>query len=310
MRTRPAAWALVAALVLGRPHPLAAAQDIHPLPPAPAGPIPPALFAEAVNRAMADFPGEYSIALEDLLTGQRWLHNADRLYHPASTVKVPVALYALEQYRAGKLDWQDVIPYTEADREPPLIGAFETAEFGDTFAIGDLVRWSLAYSDTAAVNMLGRRLGWGNIERWTESIGGRLTHENRLPRASALSVLHWWRHLHVLSYTDPERASLVVRPLMEATYRGRITAGLPDGVPHLHKYGTYENSYHDSGIVYAARPYILVVLTEGAPLQEADAAIARLSAEIYRVMTAPQLLFPAKLWTVEALATHVGPAER
>ena len=62
---------------------------------------------------MAGFSGEYSVALEDLSTGQRWLYNADRLYHPASTLKVAVALYALEQYRTGTIGWQDLVEYTE-----------------------------------------------------------------------------------------------------------------------------------------------------------------------------------------------------
>ena len=127
----------------------------------------------------------------------------------------------------------------------------------------------------------------GSIELWTETIGGRLRHENRLPLASARSVLAWWRHLHRLSLEAPEQATRVVRPLMEAPYRDRITAGLPEGVPHLHKFGSYKGNYHDSGIIYTTRPYILVVLTAGAPLEEADAAIARVYAEIYRVMAAP-----------------------
>lgn len=263
-------------------------------------------IAEAVAQAMAGFPGEYSIALEDLSTGWRWLYNADRLYHPASTVKVPVALYALEQYRAGRIDWQDPIEYTEDDVEPPVAAPFKDAEFGDPFPVEDLVNQSLKYSDNISGNMLGRRLGWGNIEIWTASIGGRLTHENRLPRASALSVLQWWHHLHRLAQEDPENAELLLGPLREATYRGRITAGLPAGVPHLHKYGTYDGNYHDSGIVYADPPYILVVLTEGAPVAEADAAIARLSAAVYQTLTAPEWMPPARFPVVEVLLHQVG----
>lgn len=104
-------------------------------------------------------------------------------------------------------------------------------------------------------------------------------------------------------------ADLIVGPLREVTYRGRITAGLPQGVPHLHKYGSYDGNYHDSGIVYTTRPYVLVVLTAGAPVEEADAAIARVSAEIYRVMAGPPSISPAVLRSIEALASYAGPAE-
>lgn len=309
MRTRTLVWALLTMLALVTlPAPAAAQAMVYP-PAIAAGPVPYERIAEAVNRAMADFPGEYSIALEDLSTGQLWLHNADRLYHPASTLKLPVALYALEQYRAGNIGWQDLIEYTPADYETPGAGAFETAEFGELYPIEDLVNRSLIYSNNVAVNMLGRHFGWGNIELWTETIGGSLVHENRLPRASAVTVLHWWKHLHRLSQEDPDMADLIVGPLREVTYRGRITAGLPQGVPHLHKYGSYDGNYHDSGIVYTTRPYVLVVLTGGAPVEEADAAIARVSAEIYRVMAGPPSISPAVLRSIEALASYAGPAE-
>ncbi|MEW8978519.1 MAG: serine hydrolase [Symbiobacterium sp.] len=263
-------------------------------------------LAEAVTQAMADFPGEYSVAVEDLTTGAQWLLNADRRYHPASTLKLPVALYALEQYRAGEIGWEDLIEYTERDVEPP-VGPFETAAFGNRFPVGDLVGWSLSNSNNIAVNMLGRHLGWGNIELWTASIGGRLTHEERLPRASALDVLHWWGHLHRLAQEDPEVAELVVQPLRDVTYRGRISAGLPEGVPHLHKYGSYDGNYHDSGIVYGDRPFILVVMTDGAPLAEADAAIARVTAAVYQVLTESPGTNPEPVQVVKALLDEVGP---
>ena len=292
MRTLPVILALLTILIVNIPGraPAATIPDEPSAPPA--GAEAPAWeksarIEEAVLRAMAGFPGEYSVALEDLSTRQRWLYNADRRYHPASTLKLAVALYALEQYRAGKNGWQDLIEYTPRDFETPGAGAFETAPFGEFYPIENLVNRSLTYSNNVAVNMLGRHLGWGNIERWTASIGGQLTHEERLPRASALDELHWWLHLHRLSQEDPSCAELILRPLREVTYRGRISAGLPDGVPHLHKFGSYDGNYHDAGIIYADPPYILIVMTAGAPLDEADAAIARVSAEIYRVTTEP-----------------------
>jgi beta-lactamase class A len=246
------------------------------------------LIEAAVARVMANFPGEYSVLLHDLVTGLQWAHNPDRLYHPASTIKLPVALYALEQYRAGALGWQDLIEYTPADFESPGGGAFETAPFGGLYPVENLVNRALMYSNNVAVNMLGRHLGWGNIALWTASLGADLTWEDGRPQASALSELGWWLHLHRLAEEDPESAELLLRPLRDVAYDGRIGAGLPEGVPYLHKFGSYDGSFHDGGIVYTERPYILVVLTAGAEIYEADAAIAALSAELYGVMAAPE----------------------
>lgn len=249
----------------------------------------PALEA-VVAEAMIGFAGEYSVLVYDLESGERWERNPDRIYHPASTIKMPVALYALEQYRAGKANWNDLITYTPGDFESPGGGALETSPFGGRYSIENLVGRALRYSNNIAVNMLGRHFGWRNIEEWTTTIEGDLTRSpDKSPQVTSRSELGWWLHLHRVMQEDPKSAELLVQPLREVAYDGRITAGLPEGVAHLHKFGSYDGNYHDGGIIFSQRPYILVVMTAGAPVDEADMAIARVSAAVYQVMARPNL---------------------
>lgn len=235
---------------------------------------------------MSDFPGRYSVAVQDLTTGERWVLGADDRYHPASTIKMPVTLFALNQYRSGKLRWSDVIEYTRADFESPGGGAFETAPFGGLYPVENLVNRALMYSNNVAVNMLGRHLGWNNIREWTRTIGGELyRREDGAPEVTVLSELGWWLHLNQLMRQEPKAADLIVGPLRKVAYAGRITAGLPSGTDHLHKFGSYNGNFHDGGVIFTERPYALVIMTGGAREYEADAAIARTSAAVYKVMT-------------------------
>lgn len=259
-------------------------------------PAPPALPAwskasalqEAVNKAMADFPGRYSVVVTDLKTGRLWTVNANDRYHPASTIKMPVTLYALDRHLAGELGWQDLITYTSADFESPGGGAFETTPFGGKYPVENLVNRALMYSNNVAVNMLGRHLGWDNIRAFTRSIDGELYRlPDGTPQVTAMSETGWWLHLHKLSQENPKKAELLLGPLREVAYSGRIAAGLPEGVRYLHKFGSYDGNFHDGGIIYTENPYVLVVLTGGAKEHEADTAIAELSGAIYQVMTQP-----------------------
>jgi beta-lactamase class A len=61
----------------------------------------------------------------------------------------------------------------------------------------------------------------------------------------------------------------------------RIPAGLPAGTVVAHKTGNVTGIYHDAGIVYSARPYVLVVLTRG--IKDTTVA-AKLIADITRVI--------------------------
>lgn len=239
----------------------------------------------AVTRAMADFPGQYSVVVQDLNSGKRWARGGDDRYHPASTIKMPVSLYALEQYRSGKVSWQDTITYTQVDFESPGGGAFETAPFGGQYPVENLVNRALQYSNNVAVNMLGRYFGWENIRTWSRTINGELYRTaDGTPQVTALSELGWWLHLNKLSREDPKAAELLLNPLRNVAYDGRIPQGLPNGVSYLHKFGSYNGYYHDGGIVFASQPYALIVLTRGGTEDQADTAIAGVSAAVYQVL--------------------------
>lgn len=243
-------------------------------------------LAAAVAEAMEGFSGRYSVAVQDLISGERWVYRGKDRYHPASTIKLPVTLYALAQYQAGRLGWQDLITYTEADFESPGGGAFETAPFGGRYPVENLVNRALIYSNNVAVNMLGRHLGWQNVRDWTRSIDGELYREpDGSPSVTVLSELGWWLHLHRLSAQEPETANLLLRPLREVAYMGRIAAGLPDGVPFVHKFGSYNGNNHDGALIFGDRPYALVILTGDGPEHEADRAIPLVTAAIHGVLS-------------------------
>jgi len=57
---------------------------------------------------------------------------------------------------------------------------------------------------------------------------------------------------------------------------------LPFWVKVAHKWGDLPEARHDAGVVFAPRgSYAIAVLTDGAPPDEAAAAIARVSREVY-----------------------------
>jgi beta-lactamase class A len=70
--------------------------------------------------------------------------------------------------------------------------------------------------------------------------------------------------------------------LKRQAFNNGIPAGLPLNTPVAHKTGTITRIHHDAGIVYAARPYTLVVLVRGLDDEKAsDALIAAVSRLVY-----------------------------
>jgi beta-lactamase class A len=69
--------------------------------------------------------------------------------------------------------------------------------------------------------------------------------------------------------------------LKRQKFNDRIPGGLPPGVPVAHKTGEITRIQHDAAIVYAGRPFVLIILVRG--LQDARQGSA-LAADITRVL--------------------------
>ena len=60
----------------------------------------------------------------------------------------------------------------------------------------------------------------------------------------------------------------------------KIKAGVPSTVPVAHKIGDADQDNHDAAIVFAAKPYVLVIETDGG----SDKQIQQISKAVYEVL--------------------------
>ena len=82
---------------------------------------------------------------------------------------------------------------------------------------------------------------------------------------------------------DRQASDEMIAILKRQTFNERIPAGLPPGTVVAHKTGEITKIQHDAAIVYAPRPFVLVILVRGL---EDPAAGASLAAAITRVLYA------------------------
>ncbi len=84
---------------------------------------------------------------------------------------------------------------------------------------------------------------------------------------------------------DPKSDAAMIAVLERQKFNDAIPAGLPTGPPAIkvaHKTGNITRIHHDAGIVFAKRPYVLVVLVRGIQEQKESAALmAAISRAVY-----------------------------
>ena len=74
----------------------------------------------------------------------------------------------------------------------------------------------------------------------------------------------------------------MIEVLKRQKFADGIPAGLPPGIAVAHKTGSITRNHHDAGIVYATRPYVLVILVRGIQEEKESAALmAKLSKTVF-----------------------------
>jgi beta-lactamase class A len=68
-------------------------------------------------------------------------------------------------------------------------------------------------------------------------------------------------------------SATMVEVLKRQTFNDGIPSGLPPGTAVAHKTGTITAIHHDAAIVFAPRPYVLVVLVRGIRDQKISAKL-------------------------------------
>jgi beta-lactamase class A len=229
----------------------------------------------------------------------------DKVFHAASTMKVPVMIELFRQAKAGRLRLDDPLPIVN-DFHSIVDGSVyhlrvdddSDAEVykavGKTMTLRALCEAMITVSSNLAANLLIERLGVENIRATVARLGAtgmnvRRGVEDQKAFDQGLNNTTTARGLAVLlqklargKAVDARSDAEMVAILERQRFNDGIPAGLPEGTPVAHKTGTITKIHHDAAIVYGRRPYVLVILVRGIPDQKESAALmAAISKEVW-----------------------------
>jgi beta-lactamase class A len=257
---------------------------------------------ESRVHEMADrFDGVMGVAILDLTDGRIFLHNADRVFPAASSIKIAVLveLYRQDQERRsgakGKARLDDTYTFDPKDLvEDSRIMAGLTA--GVTQVTNrDLAQFMVAVSDNAAANVLIDRVGKDNVNAMLRSLGlsktmlrrkmidiaaARRGDENVATPEEMVRLLEAIYKEKVL---NKESTAALIKQLstLKQSYIPRL---LPENVQAANKPGELEAVRTDSGIVFVPnRPFAISVMTAyDRDERAAERDISEVALEAYR----------------------------
>jgi beta-lactamase class A len=259
----------------------------------------------AIEAAIGKSGADVAVAFISLDGRSSWFRRADEAFHAASTMKVPVLIELYNQAHRGRLRLDDTLVIRNefrslADGSPYSLDPTDDSEadlyraFGDTRTLAQLADLMITVSSNLATNLLIEKLGVENIQRGVHALradgmkvlrgveDGRAFQQglNNTTTARALARL-----LEAIAHgeaVDAESSRRMIEILERQRFNDRIPAGVPPGLRVAHKTGDITRISHDAAIVYAPRPFVLVILTRGIEdPKESDALIAAITRQLY-----------------------------
>ena len=265
---------------------------------------------DQLRRIIASSGADVAVAYRTLDGNSELLLSADTPFHAASTMKVPVMIELFREARTGALSLDEALlvrnqfksivdgsPYTLSEGDDSDSDVY--AAVGKSMTLRKLCELMITVSSNFAANLLIERLGVDNIRRTVTSLGAEGMQvvrgvEDQKAFDKGLNNTTTARGLMVLLDSlahgravggDADKEMIEI--LERQKFNDAIPAGIPAGTVIAHKTGNITRIHHDAAVVFAPRPYILVLLVRGIDDQKKSAALmADLSRAVYEANAA------------------------
>jgi beta-lactamase class A len=274
-------------------------------------------LAEQIQARIAALPGaEVGLAYHKLGTGDSLYLDADKSFHAASTMKVPIMIQLFRRVDSGGLsldyplllvnDFGSIVDGSSYSLDAGVDSDSSLYKLvGTRVPVRDLITHMITRSSNLATNSLVALANAAAAESTMRSLGAMKIRvlrgvEDQKAFDAGLNNTTTARDLAIIlsaiqenKAASPKSCAAMRDVLLEQEFNTGIPAELPPGTRVAHKTGWITGITHDASIVYPEHgpTYVLVVLTRGIQDEPtAEKLIADLSRIVYEhAMQAPKI---------------------
>ncbi len=250
---------------------------------------------EKINEDIQkEFSSDVSVYFNDLNTSDWTGINESEAFAPASLLKVPVMMAYLKAAETNPEILQKRLYYDGSYNGNNVedIQPLKTIEAGNAYAVDDLLRYMIEYSDNNADLLLVKNIGDAAILNVITDL--RIPYPTSTPVSDFITSRAYSRFFRVLyssTYLTKEMSQKALELLRNADFPQGIESGVPENIIVAQKFGerNFTNKtgankeLHNCGIVYAPKePYVLCIMTRGTDFMRMTQTIHDLSEVVWQ----------------------------
>jgi len=234
-----------------------------------------------VENYLFPYEGIYGLCFYDLQQDEGFALSGERSFPAASLIKLPVAFALYRQAEEGKISLEEKYSLQEKDKIKGS-GVLYLKPAGEKFTYRELAELMLNKSDTTAQLILAEKIGRSYIQQTVEDLGMQAT-DYKEGETTPIDVTVFFYRLLDSSFLSSSSREEILSFLTKTIFEEQIPAGLPQEAIVAHKVGIEKGVLSDAGIIsYQGKRFILVILSDQAPREEAEKVLPAVTRLIWQ----------------------------
>lgn len=236
-----------------------------------------------ISGLTSSLKGSYGIYVYNLTKKEDYGLLTEEVFTAASLIKLPVILNLYQEVEAERINLETKYTLKQADKLTGA-GSLQFKPAGTVYTYRQLAELMGKQSDNTAFNILRKVLGDQKIQEAINKLGMSQTSLAKNETTPA-DIGLFFRKLYGGSIVTREHREEILEFLTNTIYEDRIPAGVSEGTRVAHKIGNEIGIFADAGIVFADRPFILVMMSKNALEKEAKVALPKITQAVWEFET-------------------------
>ncbi len=234
-----------------------------------------------IEAMLEPLRSKYGVFYEEIESKNSFGINDKEVFTAASLIKMPVLITLYREAEIGSINLGETYKLQASDKRGGA-GALQYKPAGFEISYRKMAELMGKQSDNTAFWIITQKLGGEKIQNTISALGMKNTsYADSLTSPVEMGLL--FRKLYLEKIVSEKSRDEILSFITDTIWEDRIPAGVPKGTVVAHKIGTEIGVISDAGIVFAPKPFILVIMTDGANEIEAKKALPEITKKIYEM---------------------------